>query len=50
MYKVIDINFMLNSLLPKEIKVDITIDDIGLKSNLTTNQANNFNKKKSFFI
>ena len=35
-YEIIDINFMLKSLLPKEAKVTITIDDIRLKSNLTT--------------
>ena len=34
MYKIIDINFMLKYLLPKEVKADITIDDDRLKSNL----------------
>ena len=28
MYEIIDINFMLKSLLPKEVKINITIDDI----------------------
>ena len=45
MYEIIDINFMLKSSLSKEVKVNITIDDIRLKSNLTTNKANRFTKK-----
>ena len=49
MYEIIDFNFMLKSLLPKEVKVNITIDDIRLKSNLTTNKTIKFTKK-SFFI
>ena len=39
---------MLKSLLPDEVKVKITIDDIRLRSNLTTNKTVRFNKK-SFF-
>ena len=39
MYEIIDINFMLKSLLPKEVKVSITIDDIRLKSKLTTDRT-----------
>ena len=48
-YEFIDINFMLKSLLPKEIKANITFDDVRLKSNLTTNKTKKFTKK-SFFI
>ena len=39
MYEVIDIKFMFKSLLPKEVKVIFTIDDIRLKSNLTSNKT-----------
>ena len=35
---------MLKSLLPKEVK-KITVDDVGLKSNLTTNKTIKFTKK-----
>ena len=34
-YENLDKNFMLKSLLPKEVKVKITIDDVELKSYLT---------------
>ena len=40
---------MLRSLLPKEVKVNFTIDSVGLKSNLTTNKTKGFTKK-SFFL
>ena len=36
---------MVKSLLPKEVKVNITIDDINLKSNLTNNKLIRFTKK-----
>ena len=39
---------MLKSLLPKEVKVDITIDSVGQKSILTTNKAKMFTKKTFF--
>ena len=39
MYEIIDIDFMLKSLLPKEVKVNITVDDVRLKSKLTTNKT-----------
>ena len=48
-YKNIDIVFMFKSLLPKEVKVDITIDDIRLKSNLTTDKTIMFTKKSFFY-
>ena len=47
-YKIIDINFMLKSLLPKELKVNIAIDDVGLKSNSTTIKTIKFTKKCFF--
>ena len=45
--EIIDINLMLKSLLPKRVKVKITIDDIGLKSNLTRIKTIRFTKKPS---
>ena len=36
-YEVSDIKLMLKSLLPEELKVNITIDDIRLKCNLKNN-------------
>ena len=47
-YEIIDINFMLKSLFPKELKVKITVDDVRLRSNLTTNKTNNITKKFLF--
>ena len=47
-YEVIDNNFMLESLLSKEVKVNVTIDDVRLKPNLATNKTIRFSKK-SFF-
>ena len=35
-YEISDINLMLKSLFPGEVKINYTIDDIGLRSNLTT--------------
>ena len=46
--EVSDIIMMLKSLLPKNVKVKITIDDIRLNSNLTINKSVKFTKK-SFF-
>ena len=50
MYEIIDINFLLKSLLPKEVKVDITVDDIRLKSSLTTNKTIKITKKSFLYI
>ena len=41
-------NLTLKSLLPSKVKVNFTIDDIRLKSNLTTNKTFGFTTK-SFF-
>ena len=48
MYEFIDINFMLKSLFPKSVKVDITIDDIRLKSDLTSQKT--ITEKAFFYI
>ena len=45
MYKIIDINFMLKSLLPNEVQVNKTVDDVRLRSNLTLNKTIRFSKK-----
>ena len=45
----IDINLMVNSLFPKEVKKSITIDDIRIKSNLTTNKTFGFSEKSFFY-
>ena len=50
MYKIIHNKNMLKSLLPKELKVNITIDDVRLKSNLTTNKTIKFTKNCFFYI
>ena len=41
---------MLKSLLRKEVKVNLTIDDVRLKSNLTTNKTIKFTKKIIFLF
>ena len=48
-YEISDINFMLKSLLPIEVKVNITIDDTRLKSNIATSKTIRFTKKSSFY-
>ena len=37
------------SFFPKKVKVKITIDDVGLKSNLSTNKTIRFTKKSFFY-
>ena len=44
-YDVIDLNNTLKDILPKNVKVNITIDDIRLKSNLKINQTLIFTEK-----
>ena len=41
---------MLKSLIPDEVKVNVTIDDIRLKSNLKFYQTSVFTKRSSFTI
>ena len=48
-YEIVDLNNTFKYILPDTIKVDITIDDIRLKSNLKINQTSIFTNK-SFFI
>ena len=48
-YEVIDLNNILKYILPDNVKVNVTIDDIRLKVNLKTNQTLIFTEK-SFFI
>ena len=49
-YEIIDTIFMLKSLLPEEVKVNITVDDVRLRSNITTNKTIDFAKKAFFYI
>ena len=49
-YEVIDLNNTLKYILPDNVKVTITIDDIRLKSNLKINQTLIFTEKSFFFI
>ena len=44
-----DFNFMIETLLPSEMKVFFTIDDIRMRSILSTNKAIKFTDKPVFF-
>ena len=48
-YEVIDLNNTLKYILPDNVKVTITIDDIRLKSNLNINQTLIFTNKSFFY-
>ena len=48
-YEVVDLNITLKHILPNNVKVNITIDDIRLKSNLKTNQTLIFTEKSFFY-
>ena len=48
-YEVVDLNNTLKHFLPDNVKVNITIDDIRLKSNLKTNQTLLFTEKSFFY-
>ena len=48
-YEVVDSNNTLKYILPNTVKVNITIDDIRLKSNLKTNQTLIFTEKSFFY-
>ena len=48
-YEVIDINNTLKHILPNNVKVNITIDDIKLKSNLKINQTLTFTERSFFY-
>ena len=49
-YEVSDINLMLESLFPGNVKVNVTVDGIRLKSNLTTKKKQLSLVKKIFSI
>ena len=40
---------MLQSLLPKEVKLNIIVDEIRLRTNLTTNKTKKLTEKVIFF-
>ena len=48
-YEVNDLNNMLKHILPDNVKVNVTIDDIRLKSNLKNNQTLIFTEKSFFY-
>ena len=48
-YEVVDLNNSLKHILPNNVKVNITIDDIRLKSNLKINQTLIFTEKSFFY-
>ena len=48
-YEVVDLNNTLKHILPDNVKVNITIDDIKLKSNLKINQTLIFTERSFFY-
>ena len=48
-YEVVDLNNTLKHILPNNVKINITIDDIRLKSNLGINQTLLFTEKSFFY-
>ena len=48
-YEVVDLSNTLKHILPYNMKVSVTIDDVRLKSNIKTNQTLNFTKKSLFY-
>ena len=48
-YEIVDLNNTLNYMLPDNVKVNVTIDDIRLKSNLKINQTLMFTEKSFFY-
>ena len=48
-YEVVDLNNTLKYILPDNVKVSITIDDVGLKSNLKINQTLIFTERSFFY-
>ena len=48
-YEVVDINNTLKHILPDNVKVNVTIDDVRIKSNLKTNQTLIFTEKSFFY-
>ena len=48
-YEVVDLNNTLKYFLPDNVKVNVTIDNVGLKSNLEVNQTLIFTEKSFFY-
>ena len=48
-HEVVDLNNTLKYILPDNVKVNVTIDDVGLKSNLKINQTLFFTEKSFFY-
>ena len=48
-YEVVDLNSLLKHILPGNVEVNITIDDVRLKSNLKNNQTLIFTEKSFFY-
>ena len=48
-YEIVDLNNTLKHVLPDNVKINITIDDIRLKSNLKINQTLIFTEKSFFY-
>ena len=48
-YRITDINTTLKCILPDNVKVSVTIDDIRLKSNLKINQTLIFTRRSFFY-
>ena len=48
-YGVVDLNNTLKYILPDNVKINVTIDDVRLKSNLKTNQTLIFTEKSFFY-
>ena len=48
-YEVVDLNNTFKHILPDNVKVNITIDDIRLKSNLKNNQTPIFTERSFFY-
>ena len=48
-YEIVDLNNILKYILPDNVKVSVTIDDIRLKSDLKTNQTLIFTEKSFFY-
>ena len=48
-YEVVDLNNALKHILPNNVKINITIDDIRLKSNLKINQTLIFTERSFFY-
>ena len=48
-YEIVDLNNILKYILPDNVKISVTIDDIRLKSNLKTNQTLIFTEKSFIY-